>query len=117
SVVDAAIDVAPAGAGDVVIAVGLFRYVRSTVRLLEAARGAGATTIGITDNRLSPLAPTADLLLVAATQTDQLSNSLTALMALTNVLVKHVARANPERVLDGLRRVDGLYDAFEILLD
>ena len=38
-------------------------------------------------------------------------------MALTNVLVKQIARSNPERVLDRLKRVDGFYETFEILLD
>lgn len=115
SLADAAVGFAPVEPGDVVVIIALFRYVRSSVAVVEAAAEAGATTIAITDSRLAPIALPANHTLIAATETVELSHSLTALMSLTTLLATRVALKNPHRALERLRRVDELFEAFDVL--
>jgi DNA-binding MurR/RpiR family transcriptional regulator len=112
---EASVDIAAAGQGDTVVVIGLWRYLRDQVRLFEAARDAGATTVAVTDSKLSPLAAQADFLLIAATETPELTPSVTAIVTLGNVLATGVALARPERTLERLRGIDAVYDRIEAL--
>jgi RpiR family transcriptional regulator, carbohydrate utilization regulator len=55
--------------GDAVLALSVWRYLRSTIQLLERANDAGATTIAVTDSLVSAAATVADHALVARTVT------------------------------------------------
>lgn len=113
--VEAAIDLASVTRDDVVIAVSLWRYLKDTARLFDLAARAGATTIAIADSRVSPVARRANISLVAATETAELSHSVTALVTLANVLVTEIALSNPERTLERLKSVDDFYDRFDLM--
>lgn len=66
------------GGGDLVIALALPRYSQATIDHARAMRAQGATVIGITDAVSSPLAPHADLLLLAPAEHPLLHASPTA---------------------------------------
>lgn len=70
-----------------VIAFGLSPYGQSTLDTCEKARQKGISIIAITDKKSSPLATSADLSLVCAVRACQPVNSLTTMMAMSEVLM------------------------------
>jgi DNA-binding MurR/RpiR family transcriptional regulator len=112
---EASVDVASAGESDAVIMIALWRYLRDPVRLFEVTRDGGAATIALTDSKLSPLTGLADVLLVASTETPELSHSVTAIISVANALATGVALARPKRTLERLRAVDAVYDRIEAI--
>jgi DNA-binding MurR/RpiR family transcriptional regulator len=117
SVNDAAIDIASVTPRDLVITVAVWRYLRNTYDLTLAARRLGATTIALTDSAASPVAPHADVVLVAATHSPELSISVAGLVALASALATGVALAHPQRTLSTLAKVDELYAELGLLID
>jgi DNA-binding MurR/RpiR family transcriptional regulator len=109
SVVDAAIDIASARTGDVVVSLDVWRYLKGPVELTKAAWEAGAMTIAISDSTVCPLARAAEISLVASTATPELSHSVTAFVTLVNIVATKIALATPTRTVDQLARVDDLY--------
>lgn len=93
-------------ADDVVVAIGVWRYIASTVEALVWAKQAGARTVAISDSIVSPLARQADVALEAATEGAAHSLSITAMMSLINALGTDVALRAPERSRDALLRID-----------
>jgi DNA-binding MurR/RpiR family transcriptional regulator len=55
------VNVAHLGAGDVVVGISVWRYIRSTVEAIIGAKANGAHTVAITDSIVSPLARAAGL--------------------------------------------------------
>lgn len=100
------VNTAHVGADDVVVGIGVWRYIASTVEALAWVKQNGARTIAITDSLLSPLARQADVALEVATEGIAHSVSVTAMMALLNALIADVALRDPERTRDALLRVD-----------
>ncbi len=93
-------------AEDVVVGIGIWRYLVSTVDALVWVKQTGARTLAITDSIVSPLARQADWALEAATEGVAHSQSMTATMALLNTLIAEVALRDPERTRLALLRVD-----------
>lgn len=91
---------------DVVVAIGVWRYITSTVAALAWAKQAGAQTVAISDSIVSPLARQADFALEVATEGAAHSLSITAMISLLNALIADVALRAPERTRLALLRVD-----------
>jgi DNA-binding MurR/RpiR family transcriptional regulator len=117
NVVEGAIDFASIAAGDAVVVVSVWRYLRHTLLLAEAARSAGAKVVGLTDNKVAPIAAQADVVLVAATETAELGHSVAAMLTLSNAIVAGVALANPNRALARLERIDEFYAKFDVMAE
>lgn len=100
------VNTAHVGAGDAVVAFGVWRYIVSTVEAMIWVKQSGARTIAVTDSILSPLARQADLALEVATEGIAHSVSVTAMMALVNALIAEIALRNPERTRAALLRLD-----------
>lgn len=115
--VQSAVEIAGVSSKDVVVGIGLWRYTRDTVELLAAAQVANATTVAITDTSMSPLARHASVVLLASTQTPELPQSVTSLIALCNALSSGLALANPKRTLRRLQRIDELYETSGLLVE
>lgn len=111
-----AVDTAHLGPRSLLIAVDLWRYVRSTAEAVEAARSAGARVITITDSILSPLAQAADHVFEVATDGVAHSLSPTAVMSLLNVLIAAISYRTPSQVIESLRRVDSVYRTNNLLI-
>lgn len=98
---------------DVLIAFSLSRPARKTLQVVEEAKGAGLTIIGITNTRFSPLSQWADPLLIAATHGT--FNNYSAVMALCHLVLESTAlrlRDSAEarlRALDERNSEDVLY--------
>jgi DNA-binding MurR/RpiR family transcriptional regulator len=115
--VSVAVSVAHVGAGDVVVAYGIWRYIASTVETLAWVRERGARTITITDSVISPLARHADFALETATESVAHSRSLTAMMSLGNALVAEVGLRDRERTRQALHRVDAKFKERGLLVE
>ncbi|MFD1624845.1 MurR/RpiR family transcriptional regulator [Azospirillum griseum] len=87
-----------AGAEDVVLAVSIPRYARSTVDLCTFAKKRGATLVALTDVPTSPLARIADICLYTPARALLLPNTPTAAFAVADALITTVARERPEAV-------------------
>ncbi len=94
---------------DVVIGVGFWRNLRDVVQAIEQAQEIGATTIGITDSRLSPLARLPDHHFLVATSGVAHNLSPVATLSLLNTLVATLSFDMPERVVESLHMVDEAY--------
>jgi DNA-binding MurR/RpiR family transcriptional regulator len=117
SLARSALDLAPADSGDVVVGLAVWRYVADSVRMFEQACGLGARGIALTDSMVSPIARTAELVLLAADAAPRLSHSLTGMLSLVNVLANGVTVAAPERSVERLRRIDAMFDAMRTIDD
>jgi DNA-binding MurR/RpiR family transcriptional regulator len=115
--VQSAVEIAGVSSKDVVVGIGLWRYVRDTVALLAAGAGSGATTIAMTDTRMSPLARHAGIVLLGSTQTPEIPHSVTSLITLCNAISSGLALTNPSRTLRRLQRIDELYEASGLIVD
>ena len=104
---------------DVVIAISFPRYSSATVKAAQYCRSAGATVIGLTDSRLSPLGQNADHVLEAKSDMVSLVDSLVAPMSVINALVVAIvalginsSAPNCEVIRSGLMAVKkGYYEA------
>jgi DNA-binding MurR/RpiR family transcriptional regulator len=88
------------GPEDVLIAVTFPRYASDVVRLARYARDRGAKVFALTDSAASPLAPLADIVLLAPAEHPTLSSSMVAAVAIAETLVATVMlsdSANAER--------------------
>lgn len=107
---------AEADRGDLLVAVGFYRYVRDTVRALERARDLGLLRVALTDSPLSPLVPLADHALCAPVESISHRVSLVAPLAVVNALVAACAASDADRVAAHLRRLDEQYRAGSLLV-
>lgn len=108
-------DLAGLRQGDLLVAIDLWRYVRSTVSAVRKARSAGAQVIAITDSIVSPLAETADFAFEVVTEGVAHSLSAAALMSLLNVIIASLSYRLPEQTLESLKRVDSAYRENDLL--
>ncbi|MBT0570685.1 MurR/RpiR family transcriptional regulator [Curvibacter sp. CHRR-16] len=83
------------GKTDVLVALSLPRYSRSTLGLARFAREHGAHVIAMVDSPAAPLAAFADSVLVAPSEHPVLPSSWVCMQLLSEVLVTEVMRANP----------------------
>ncbi|MEM9962759.1 MAG: MurR/RpiR family transcriptional regulator [Pseudomonadota bacterium] len=89
-------DLAWITAEDVLVALTFQPYRAETLQAVRRAREIGATVVGVTDSRTSPLAALSDHVLAAPTHTPQFFESHAAVTALLEGLVAVlVARAGP----------------------
>jgi DNA-binding MurR/RpiR family transcriptional regulator len=111
-----AVDLAQLKQGSLLIAIDLWRYVRSTLKAVETAKRAGVMVIAITDSIMSPLSEAADYAFEVATESTYHSMSLTAVVSLVNVLAATLSYRKPEEALESLQRVEAAYRENDLLL-
>lgn len=83
------------GPEDVLIAITFPRYASDVVRLARYARDRGAKVFALTDSAASPLAPLADIVLLAPAEHPTLSSSMVAAVAIAETLVATVMLSDP----------------------
>lgn len=103
------------GTEDVVVGLGVWRYVRSTVDALRQAKEQGAMVIAITDSIVSPLARHADYAFEVAAEGAMHSLSMTGTMSLINALVAGASLVDPARTSRSLQRIDHQFVSRELL--
>ena len=101
---------------DVVIAFSFPRYSASTTKGARYCCSAGATVIGFTDSKLSPLGQCCDHVLIAKSDMVSLVDSLVAPLSLINALIVAIAAKREKelsRTFENLERIWDEYNVYE----
>lgn len=108
------------GPDDVVIAFSYPRYSAATVKGAQYSRTTGATVIGFTDSRISPLGQNSDYVVVAKSDMVSLVDSIVAPLSVINALIVALAAGQEQRLtktFDALEQVWEEYNVYEKRVD
>lgn len=101
---------------DVVVAFSFPRYSTTTAKGAQYCRSTGATVIGVTDSRLSPLGQNCDHVLLTKSDMVSLVDSLVAPLSVANALIVALAAKREQevtRTFDDLERIWEEYHVYE----
>jgi DNA-binding MurR/RpiR family transcriptional regulator len=104
------------GPEDVVIAFSFPRYSTTTAKGAQYCRPTGATVIGMTDSRLSPLGQNCDHVLLVKSDMVSLVDSLVAPLSVTNALIVAIAARREKelsKTFDNLEHIWEEYNVYE----
>lgn len=99
---------------DVVVAFSFPRYSSSTTKGAKYCRTTGATVIGITDSRLSPLGSNSDHVLVAKSDMVSLVDSLVAPLSIVNALIVAVASKREKELSQTFASLEHIWDEYDV---
>ena len=99
---------------DVIIAFSFPRYSSSTTKGARYCRSAGATVIGITDNKESPLGQCSDHVLVAKSDMVSLVDSLVAPLSLVNALIVAIAAKREKELSQTFANLERIWDEYNV---
>ena len=105
---------------DAVIAFSFPRYSTTVVKGAQYCASAGATVIGLTDSKVSPLAQVCNHVLLAKSDMVSLVDSLVAPLSVVNALIVAVTKRRGvelARRLDALEHIWSDYDVYEKRVD
>lgn len=108
------------GPEDAVIAFSFPRYSTTTAKGAQYCRSTGATVIGLTDSRLSPLGQNCDHILLAKSDMVSLVDSLVAPLSVTNALIVALAAKREKelaKTFNSLERIWEEYNVYEKQVD
>ncbi len=100
--------------GDVVIAFSFPRYSASTTKGAKYCRSAGATVIGVTDSKLSPLGQCSDHVLIAKSDMVSLVDSLVAPLSLVNALIVAIAAQREKELSQTFANLERIWDEYDV---
>ena len=101
-------------AEDVVIAFSFPRYSTSTVKGAQYCRSTGATVIGVTDTKLSPLGQNCDHVLVAKSDMVSLVDSLVAPLSVVNALIVAIATQREQELSNTFTTLERLWEEYNV---
>ena len=99
---------------DVVVAFSFPRYSSSTLKGVQYCRSTGATVIGITDTKLSPLGQNSDCVLVAKSDMVSLVDSLVAPMSVVNALIVALAAKREQEVAKTFHTLERVWEEYHV---
>lgn len=99
---------------DVVIAFSFPRYSTSTAKGVQYCRSVGATVIGVTDSKLSPLGQNCDHVLVAKSDMVSLVDSLVAPLSVTNALIVAIAQKRERELSNTFNNLERIWDQYHV---
>ena len=99
---------------DVIIAFSFPRYSASTTKGARYCRSAGATVIGITDSRESPLGQCSDHVLVAKSDMVSLVDSLVAPLSLVNAMIVAIAAKREKELSQTFANLERIWDEYDV---
>ena len=99
---------------DVVVAISFPRYSSATVKAAQYCRSAGATVIGLTDGKDSPLGVNSDYVLVAKSDMVSLVDSLVAPMSVINALIVAIAAQREQRLSRIFTSLEQIWDQYHV---
>ncbi len=99
---------------DVVIAFSFPRYSSATTKGAQYCRSAGATVIGITDSRLSPLGAICDHVLLAKSDMVSLVDSLVAPLSVVNALIVAIAAKREKELSRTFANLERIWEEYEV---
>ena len=105
---------------DVVVAFSFPRYSASTTKAANYCHSTGATVIGFTDSRQSPLGHCCDHVLISKSDMVSLVDSLVAPLSIVNALIVAIAARREKelsRTFENLERIWDEYNVYEKQVD
>ena len=99
---------------DVIIAFSFPRYSASTTKGARYCRSAGATVIGITDSKESPLGQCSDHVLIAKSDMVSLVDSLVAPLSLVNALIVAIAAKREKELSQTFANLERIWDEYDV---
>ncbi len=99
---------------DVIIAFSFPRYSASTTKGARYCRSAGATVIGITDSKDSPLGQCSDHVLLAKSDMVSLVDSLVAPLSLVNALIVAIASRKEKELSQTFANLERIWDEYDV---
>ena len=99
---------------DAVIAFSFPRYSVSTTNGARYCCSAGATVIGITDSKLSPLGQCCDHVLVAKSDMVSLVDSLVAPLSIINALIVAIAAKKEKEIARTFEKLEEIWDEYNV---
>ena len=99
---------------DVVIAFSFPRYSASTTKGARYCRSAGATVIGFTDSKRSPLGKCCDHVLLAKSDMVSLVDSLVAPLSVVNALIVAVAAKREKEISRTFANLERIWDEYNV---
>lgn len=101
-------------ADDVLIAFSFPRYSTSTVKGAQYCRSTGATVIGVTDSKLSPLGQNCDHVLVAKSDMVSLVDSLVAPLSVVNALIVAIATQREQELSNTFTTLERIWEEYNV---
>ncbi len=102
------------GPGDVVVGISFPRYSSRTVKAMRFCHDTGATVVALTDSRQSPIAASADHILVAESDMISLVDSLVAPLSLVNALIVAISRRKDQEMAHTFEELERVWDEYEV---
>ncbi len=99
---------------DAVIAFSFPRYSATTAKAAQYCRSTGATVIGVTDSKLSPLGECSDHVLVAKSNMVSLVDSLVAPMSVVNALIVAIAAKKEQELAKTFQELEHIWAQYHI---
>ena len=100
--------------GDVFIGITFPRYSKRTVNAANFAKQNGAKVIAITDSNISPIAETADHLLLARSDMASFVDSLVAPLSAINALIVAVGIRKKDEISSTYERLEQIWDEYNV---
>ena len=101
-------------ASDAVVAFSFPRYSSATTKGAQYCRSTGATVIGITDNRESPLGQSSDHVLCAKSDMVSLVDSLVAPLSVVNALIVAIASKRQKELQHTFATLERIWDQYNV---
>ena len=90
------------------------RYSSSTTKGARYCRSAGATVIGFTDSKLSPLGQCSDHVLIAKSDMVSLVDSLVAPLSVINALIVAIAAKREKEISRTFANLERIWDEYNV---
>ena len=102
------------GEGDVFIGITFPRYSKRTVNAARFAKQNGAKVFAITDSDLSPIAESADQLLLARSDMASFVDSLVAPLSVINALIVAIGIKKKDEISSTYERLEQIWDDYNV---
>ena len=102
------------GPEDAVVAFSFPRYSTTTAKGAQYCRSTGATVIGITDNRLSPLGQNCDHVLLTKSDMVSLVDSLVAPLSVTNAMIVALAAKREKELAKTFNELERIWEEYNV---
>jgi len=99
---------------DAVIAFSFPRYSATTLKTAQYCRSTGATVIGVTDTKLSPLGECSDHVLAAKSNMVSLVDSLVAPLSVVNALIVAIAAQKEKELSKTFQELEHIWEEYHI---
>ena len=99
---------------DLFIGISFPRYSQRTIRAMEYAGKRGASTIAITDSKVSPLIKYSDLSLTARSDMVSFVDSLVAPMSVINALLVGISVSKKDDLIKNLDNLERIWNEYQV---